>query len=62
MRTRIINRILLLDGVPNVAGYDKIMVGKTVKGAIGERSGAGRGSHQGAPRQALPHAMMPETT
>ena len=27
----IINRILLLDGVPNVAGYDKIMVGKTVK-------------------------------
>ena len=28
---RIINRILVLDGVPNVAGYDKIMVGKTVK-------------------------------
>ncbi len=28
---QIINRILLLDGVPNVAGYDKIMVGKTVK-------------------------------
>lgn len=27
----VINRILLLDGVPNVAGYDKIMVGKTVK-------------------------------
>ena len=27
----LINRILLLDGVPNVAGYDKIMVGKTVK-------------------------------
>ena len=26
----IINRILLLDGVPNVAGYDKIMAGKTV--------------------------------
>ena len=28
---QIINRILMLDGVPNVAGYDKIMVGKTVK-------------------------------
>lgn len=28
---QIINRILLLDGVPNVSGYDKIMVGKTVK-------------------------------
>ncbi len=28
---QIINRILLLDGVPNVAGYDKIMVGKTVR-------------------------------
>ncbi len=28
---RIINRILLLDGVPNVAGYDKITVGKAVK-------------------------------
>ena len=28
---QIINRILLLDGVPNVTGYDKIMVGKTVK-------------------------------
>ncbi len=28
---QIINRILLLDGVPNVAGYDKIMVGKNVK-------------------------------
>ena len=27
----IINRILLLDGVPNVSGYDKIRVGKTVK-------------------------------
>lgn len=28
---QIINRILLLDGVPNVSGYDKIMVGKTVR-------------------------------
>ena len=31
---QIINRILMLDGVPNVAGYDKIMVGKTVKGQL----------------------------
>ncbi len=28
---QIINRILLLDGVPNVAGYDKIAVGKAVQ-------------------------------
>ena len=28
---QIINRVLLLDGVPNVTGYDKIMVGKTVQ-------------------------------
>lgn len=28
---QIINRILLLDGAPNVTGYDKIMIGKTVK-------------------------------
>ena len=28
---RIISRILFLDGVPNVAGYDKIITGKTVK-------------------------------
>ena len=35
---RIINRILVLDGVPNVAGYDKIMVGKTVKEQFRERS------------------------
>ncbi len=28
---QIINRILLLDGVPNVAGYDKISVGKAVQ-------------------------------
>ena len=31
---QVINRILMLDGVPNVAGYDKIMVGKTVKGQL----------------------------
>ncbi|MBI4525473.1 MAG: bacterioferritin [Deltaproteobacteria bacterium] len=28
---RVIERILFLDGVPNVSGYDKIMVGATVK-------------------------------
>lgn len=28
---RIINRILFLEGTPNVSNYDKIMVGKTVK-------------------------------
>ncbi len=28
---KIIDRILFLEGIPNVAGYDKIMVGATVK-------------------------------
>lgn len=41
---QIINRILLLDGVPNVSGYDKIMVGKTVKEQLGNDLGLEEGA------------------
>ena len=53
---QIINRILLLNGVPNVAGYDKIIVGKTVQEQLGKRPRAGRGGHHRAPRR---HCHMP---
>ena len=31
MRTEIIERILFLEGVPNISAYDKILVGSNVK-------------------------------
>ena len=35
---QLIERILFLEGVPNVTAYDKISVGSTLQAPIGERS------------------------